>query len=322
MYTRLSVVALVVGAACVPHAVVAQPYPSKALRIVVPFPPSGSVDIAGRALQLPLSKALGQTVVIENRPGASTMIGTELVARAPADGHTLLIAGFTFIANAALRTKLPFDSQKDFVGVGRISSDPYVIAVHPSVPVKTVQELIALARARPGELSYATVGVGSSQHVTGEMLKLIAKIDMVHVPYQGGGPSSMAVLGGHNPILIATVATATPHLNSGRLRDIAVTSQTRTALLKNTPTMAESGYPEFELTGKLGVFARSATPPAIIQRLSDEIARALTLPEVKESLFKQGIEAAPLPTAEFDALIRAEIPRIRKIVSAAGIKVE
>ena len=250
------------------------------------------------------------------------MIGTELVARAPADGHTVLIAGFTFIANAVMRTKLPFDAQKDFVGVARIGADPYLIAVHPSLPVRTMKELVALARARPGQLTYATNGPGSSQHVTGEMLKQSAGIDLVHVPYQGGGPSALSVLGGHNTILISTIATATTHLNTKKLRPLAVTSQARTSLVPDVPTMAESGYPEFELTGKLGVFARSAVPKETVERLGAEIVRALQLPEVKASLFKQGIDAAPLGPAEFDALIRAEIPRIRKIVQAAGIKLD
>lgn len=311
-----------VGASCLCGAVLAQPFPSKPVRIVVPFTPSGSVDVSARALQTPLTKAFGQSVVVDNRPGAATMIGTELVAKAPADGHTILIAGFTFIANAVMRTKLPFDAQKDFVGVARIGADPYVISVHPSLPVRTPKELVALARAKPGELTYATNGPGSSQHVTGELLRLTAKIDIVHVPYQGGSPSAMSVLGGHNTILISTIATAIPYLNAGKLRGLAVTSQTRTALLKDVPSMAESGYPEFELSGKLGVFARSAIPQDIIDRLGVEIVRALNLSEVKSSLFKQGIEAAPLGPAEFDALIRAEIPRIRKIVMEAGIKLD
>jgi tripartite-type tricarboxylate transporter receptor subunit TctC len=300
----------------------AQTFPSKPIRIVVPFPPSGSVDVSGRALQQPLAKAFGQSVVIDNRPGASTMIGTELVARAPADGHTVLIAGFTFIANAVMRTKLPFDAQKDFVGVARIGADPYIITVHPSLPARTMKELIALARAKPGQLTYATNGPGSSQHVTGEMLKQSAGIDLVHVPYQGGGPSALSVLGGHNTILVSTIATATPHLRTNKLRPLAVTSQARTPLVPEVPTMAESGYPQFELTGKLGVFARSAVPKETVDRLGAEIVRALQLAEVRESLFKQGIDAAPLGPAEFDALIRAEIPRIRKIVQAAGIKLD
>ncbi len=297
----------------------AQQYPSKPIRIVVPFTPAGSVDVAARALQTPLSKALGQSVVVENRPGASTMIGTELVARAPADGHTLLIAGFTFIANAVMRTKLPFDAQKDFVGVARIGADPYIISVHPSLPVHSVKELVALARAKPGQLTYAHNGAGSAQHVSGELLKQAAKIDVTAVPYNGGGPAALAVLGGHNTILISTIATVIPYLNGKRLRAIAVTSTGRSDLVRDIPTLAESGYPDFELTAKLGVYVRSQTPKEIVDKLGAEIVRALNSPEVKESLFRQGITASPMGPAEYDALIRKEIPRIQKIVREAGI---
>jgi tripartite-type tricarboxylate transporter receptor subunit TctC len=316
-----ALIALLVGAVYTDSFALAQ-FPSKPLRIVVPFPPSGSVDVAARALAPPLTKAFGQSVVVDNRPGAGTVIGTELVARAPADGHTFLIAGFTFIANAALRTKLPFDSMRDFVGVARIGTDPYIISVHPSLPVRTAKDIVALARANPGQLTYASNGTGSAQHVTGEMLKQIAKIDIIHVPYQGGAPSAVAVLGGHTTILISTIATVTPHLNAGKLRAIAVTSQTRSDQAKDVPTLAESGFPDFELTSKLGAFARSATPKELINRLGAEIVRALQIPEVKESLFKQGISATPMGPAEFDAIIRAEIPKIQKIVRDAGIKLE
>lgn len=317
-----ALIALLVGAVYPDHFALAQQFPSKPLRIVCPFPPSGAVDVAARALAPPLTKAFGQSVVVDNRPGASTVIGTELVARAPADGHTLLIAGFTFIANAALRTKLPFDSMRDFVGVARIGTDPYIISVHPSLPVRTAKDMVALARANPGQLTYATNGAGSAQHVTGEMLKQMAKIDMIHVPYQGGGPSALAVMGGHTTILISTIATVTPHLNSGKLRGIAVTSQTRSDLVKDVPTMVEAGFPEFEMTSKLGVFARSATPKELVNRLSAEIVRALQIPEVRESLFKQGIAATPMGSAEYDAIVRAEIPKIQKIVRDAGIRLD
>jgi tripartite-type tricarboxylate transporter receptor subunit TctC len=300
----------------------AQQWPAKPIRIVVPFTPAGSVDVAARALQTPLSRALNQSVVVDNRPGASTMIGTEYVAKAPADGHTLLIAGFTFIANTVLRTKLPFDAQKDFVGVARIGADPYIISVHPSMPVKTITDLVAFARARPGQLTYAHNGNGSAQHVTGELLQLAARIDITPVPYGGGSPAAIAVMGGHNTLLISTIATAIPFFNTKKLRPLAVTSSARSDLVKDTPTMAESGYPEFELTAKLGVYMRSATPKEIVDRMSAEIMRALQAPDVRQSLFRQGIEAAPMGTVEYDALIRKEIPRIQKIVREAGIRLE
>jgi len=317
-----NVCATVFVATLFPMAAFAQTYPSKPIRIVVPFTPAGSVDVAARALQTPLSKALGQSVVVDNRPGASTMIGTELVARAPGDGHTMLIAGFTFIANAVMRTKLPFDAQKDFVGVARIGADPYIFSVHPSLPVQSVKELIALARAKPGQLTYAHNGNGSAQHVSGELLKQVAKIDMTAVPYNGGSPAAMAVLGGHNTILISTIATVIPYLNTKRLRAVAVTSNSRSDLVKETPTLAESGYPDFELTAKLGVYVRSTTPKEIVDRLGTEIVRALNTAEVKESLFRQGIAASPMGPTEYDALIRSEIPRIQKIVREAGIKLD
>jgi tripartite-type tricarboxylate transporter receptor subunit TctC len=320
--SRHALLAPLAGALCAAGLAFAQPFPSKPLRIVVPFPPSGSVDVSARALQGPLAKALGQSVIVDNRPGGSTVIGTELVFRAPADGHTIVIGGFTFIANAVMRTKIPYDAQKDFTGVARIGADPYIISVHPSLPVKSVKELVALARSRPGQLTYATNGAGSAQHVTGELLKQTAKIDIVHVPYQGGNHSAISVMGGHNVILISTIASVTPYLNGGKVRALAVTSQTRSELVKDVPTMAESGYPEFELSGKLGVFARSATPRDAITRLGAEIVKALNLPDVRDSLFKQGIAAAPLGPAEFDALIKAEIPKIQKIVNQAGIKLD
>jgi tripartite-type tricarboxylate transporter receptor subunit TctC len=324
MKTRclLALLAGMAVAVCTQHIALAQPFPSKPVRIVCPFPPSGSVDVSARAIAPALTKALGQSVVVDNRPGGSTVVGTELVARAPADGHTILIAGFTFIANAALRTKLSFDSMRDFTGVARIGTDPYIISVHPSLPVKTPKDIVALARAHPGQLTYATNGAGSAQHVTGEMFKQMAKIDLIHVPYQGGGPSSLAVMGGHATILISTIAAVTPHLNSRKLRGIAVTSQTRTELVKDVPTMAESGFPEFELTGKLGVFARSATPKEIVNRLGTDIVRVLQSAEVRDTLFRQGISAAPMGPAEWDALVRTEIPKIQKIVRDAGIRLE
>src|SRR5688572_31084616 len=180
----------------------AQTFPSKVVRIVVPFAPGGSNDVVARAMSQPLSRALGQGVVVENRPGASTLIGTEIVARAPADGHTVLVAGFTFMANSALRSKPPYDPLKDFAAVSGIGTQPFVLSVHPSLPARSVKDLVALARARPGELVYAINGYGTAQHLSGELLKLKARIDMKHVAFQGGGPSAIAVLGGHASILI------------------------------------------------------------------------------------------------------------------------
>jgi len=299
----------------------AQPFPSKVVRLVLGVPPGGSNDTVARALAIPLSAALGQSVIVDNRPGASQVIAAELVARAPADGHTVFLAGYSFMANAVLRPKLPYDTLKDFVGIAGIGANPLMMSVHPSVPVKNVKELIALARARPGQLAYATPGNGFPQHLAGELLKTMAKIDMLHVPYQGGGPSTISVVGGHNPVLISTIPSMFHHANSGRLRVLGVTSITRTPLFPEAPTIDESGVPGFDLTSIFGAFVRSNTPKDAIHRLSSEILTALNTPEVKTGLLRDGFTATPLDPAAFDALLRVKIDQIRKIVREANIRI-
>jgi tripartite-type tricarboxylate transporter receptor subunit TctC len=259
---------------------------------------------------------------VENRPGANTIIGTEAVARAPADGHTVLITGFTFMSNAVLRSKLPFDSYKDFVAVAGIGSQPFVFSVHPSLPAKSIKDLIALARARPGQLVYAINGYGTGQHLSGELLKLKAGIDMKPVAFQGGAPATMAVLGGHASILISTAPPIVQHIPAGKLRPLAVTSRARTDLLKDVPTMIESGFPDFDMTGGMGVFAPAATPKETIERLSTEIVRTLQLPEVREGLVRDGFVVSALGTAEYNKFVRARMQLIQKIAKEAHIKVE
>jgi tripartite-type tricarboxylate transporter receptor subunit TctC len=292
------------------------------VRLVVPFAAGGSNDVVARAMAPPLSRALGQSVVVENRPGANTIIGTEAVARAPADGHTVLIAGFTFMSNAALRSKLPYNPHKDFVAVAGIGNQPYVLSVHPSLPARSVKELIALARARPGELVYAMNGYGTGQHLSGELLKLKAGIDMKHVAFQGGGPSTVAVLGGHASILISTAPPIVQHVAAGKLRPLAVTSPARTDLLKDVPTMIESGFRDFDMTGGMGVFAPAATPKDTVDRLSTEIVRVLQLPDVQAGLIRDGFAVSAAGTAEYDAYVRTRMQQIQKIARDAKIKVE
>jgi tripartite-type tricarboxylate transporter receptor subunit TctC len=304
------------------HAATAQTFPSKPVRLVVPFAAGGSNDVVARSMATPLSRALGQSVVVENRPGANTIIGTEVVARAPADGHTVLIVGFTFMSNAALRSKLPYDPAKDFVPVAAIGFQPYVLSVHPSLPVKNVKELIALARARPGELVYAMTGYGTGQHLSGELLKLKAKVDIKPVAFQGGAPATIAVLGGHASILFSTVPPIVQHISSGKIRPLAVTSRSRSDLLKNVPTMIESGLADFDMTGGLGVFAPGATPKDAVARLSTEIVRVLQLPEVRDGLVRDGFIVAPLGAAEYDKYIRARMQDIQKVAREARIKVD
>jgi tripartite-type tricarboxylate transporter receptor subunit TctC len=316
---RTFVLAVLAGAVWLPAAH-AQSYPTKPIRLVVSFPPGGLADVIARLLAQPLGAALGQSVVVENRPGGGTVIATELVARAPADGHTLLLTGFPFVANAALRSDLPYDTLKDFAAVARIESSPWMLATHPSLPVKSVKELIALARGRPGKLTYAANPAGSGAHLVGEMLKLATKINIVDVPYQGEVPAMIAVIGGHADIVVSHVPTLMPQLASGKLRVLAVTSRTRLDQFKEIPTLAESAIPDFELAGTQGVTVPAATPKAVINRLSAEIVRAVALPGIRDSLIRQGLHPAPMGSGEYDAFIRTEFVKMQKMFRAANIK--
>jgi len=300
----------------------AQTFPSKPLRLVVAFPPGGTADVVARTLAQPLAAALGQNVVVENRSGGGTVIATEFVARAPADGYTLLLTGFSFSANSALRSNLPFDTQKDFAAVARIESSPWMIAAHPSLPVKNVKELIVLARTRPGQLTYASNPAGSGAHLIGALLKLTTKIDMTDVPYQGEVPAMIAVIGGHADLLIAYVPTLIPQLAAGKLRALGVSSRQRVARFKDVATLAESGMNGFELTGNQGITVPAATPKAVIERLSAEILRAADTPAMRETLARQGLTAAALAAADYDALLRGEFLKMQKMFRDAAVRVE
>jgi tripartite-type tricarboxylate transporter receptor subunit TctC len=300
----------------------AQNFPAKPLRLVVAFPPGGTADVVARTLAQPLSAALGQNVVVENRAGGSTVIATEFVARAPADGHTLLLTGFSFSANSALRNNLPFDTQKDFAAVARIESSPWMLAAHPSLPVKSAKELIALARTRPGQLTYASNPAGSGAHLVGALLKLTTKIDMVDVTYQGEAPAMIAVIGGHADLLIAYVPTLIPQLAAGKLRALGVSSRQRVPRFANVATLAESGMSEFELTGNQGITVPAATPKAVIERLSAEVLRAADTPAMRETLARQGLTPAPLAAADYDTLLRGEFVKMQKMFRDAAVRVE
>ena len=298
----------------------AQTYPSKVVRLVVPYPPGGSVDVVARSFSQPLSKALGQNIVVENRPGANSSIGIEHVVRAPADGHTVLVGGS--VSNSALRTKLPYDLLRDLTPVAGVGTQPYVFSVHPSLPVKNVKELVALARARPGDLVYSINIYGGGQHLSGELLKIMARIDMKPVVFQGGAPSAMAVLGGHASILISTIAPMQQHVSTGKLRPLAVTSRERSVLLPDIPTMIESGYADFDLTGAMAVWAPSATPKDAIERLSTDLMRLLQTPEVKSVALRDGYVITPIGPTEYAALVRVMFAQYQKIAKAAQIKLD
>ena len=315
---------LIAAVALAAAAGVAQEFPSNPVRFVVPLPAGGTMDIIARTLGQPVARALGQNVVVDNRPGGGGggIIGTEVVARAPADGHTILFIGNGFTMNPALRSKLSFDTAKDFTGLARVASNPLVVSVHPSLPVKTLKQLVALARARPGELTFASGTAAGGLRLNAERFKAAAGIDIVNVPYQGGVPAVTAVLGGHTSILIVNVSETVPHVASGRLRPLAVTSLERNGALREIPTVAESGYAGFEALMWYGVVARSAVPKAAIGRLSGELERALRLPEVSETLGRLGLTPAPMGPGEFDAFLRAEIESNGRMVRALKLVVE
>ena len=299
----------------------AQEFPSKTVRIVAPFPPGGVVDTLGRTLAPPLNRALGQSVVVENRPGANTVIGTELVARAPADGHTLLLMAPSFTVNPFVQSRLPYDPLKDFAAVTRIAYNPLILCVHPSLPVKTVKELVALARARPGELTWGVSSIIGGGRIAGELFRDVAKIDMINVPYGGGAPASIAVIGGHTTMLVGNVLDCSPYLASGRMRAVAVTSAARSEALPNVPTIAESGYPGFDAINWFGSMVRAGAPKGAVDRLSAEIGRALQLPEVKSILGNLGLTPAAMSPAEFDAFIRREMDLNGRIIKRLNLKV-
>lgn len=300
----------------------AQDYPAKPIRFIVPFPPGGAGDTLARTVAQPLSRALGQSVVVENRTGANTLIATEITARAPADGYTLQVMATSFTVNPFAYTKLPYDTLKDFSPVTRLAFNPLIICVHPSVPAKTVKELVSLARARPGELTWAVSSIIGGGRIAGEIFREVAKVDMTNVPYGGGAPAATAVLGGHTSMLIGNVLDCSPYIASGRMRPIAVTSANRAELLKDVPTIAESGYPGFDITNWFGTIVRAGTPRPIVDRLSAEIGKALQLPEVVGTLGKLGLTPGPLTPAEFEAFIRREMQGNEKIIRKLNLKIE
>jgi len=300
----------------------AQEYPNKPIRLIVPFPPGGVVDVLARVLAPPVGKSLGQNIVIENRPGANTVIGTELLVRAPADGYTLLFMATSFTVNPFAHSKLPYDTMKDFAGVTRLIHNPLIFCSHPSLPVKNMKELVALAKARPGQLTWGVSSILGGGRIAGELFKDIAKIDITNVPYGGGAPATIAVLGGHTSMLVGNVLDCTQHVPTGRLRGIAVTSLKRSEALPQVPTIDESGWPGFESLNWFGSTARAGTPRPIVERLSAEIGKALQLPEVRDVLTRQGMNAGAMTPEQYEAYLRNEMARNEKILKKLNLKLD
>jgi tripartite-type tricarboxylate transporter receptor subunit TctC len=299
-----------------------QEFPSRPIRFISPFAPGGGTDTVGRTLAPPLTRAFGQNVIVENRPGASTAIGTELVARAPADGHTILIMSPSFTVNPFIRSRLPYDTLKDFTGLTRFVSTAMVIAAHPSVPAKNVKELVTLARANPGGLNYGTASIFGAQRIAGELFKNVARVDITHVPFNGGAPATLSAVGGHTTLLVSNIIEIAPNARAGKLRALGVTTGKRSEVMPEVPTIAESGYPGFDAGNWFGAVVRSGTPKPIIDRLHAEITRALDLPEARDPLLRQGLTPAPMTPDEFNGFIRSEMERNSKILKMLNVKVE
>ena len=300
----------------------AQTYPSKPVRMVVPFPAGGGIDTVARILAPKLSEGLGQPVVIDNRVGASGTVGTELVAKSPADGHTLLATFASHAQNASLYPKLGYDTVKDFAPITLIATVPNILVVNPALPVKTVKDLIALAKKRPGEILYASIGNGTPAHLSAELFNNMAGIKMTHVAYKGAAPSIVALISGETQLTFTTVLVAMPHVKSGRLRALGVCSLKRSPVLPDLPTIDEAGVKGYESNAWYGLLAPAKTPSAIVEQLNREMLKVLQLPEVRDNLKNQGAEPVGDSPREFAAVIVQEIDKWRKVVEAAGIKAD
>src|SRR5215475_5168905 len=320
---RTLAVRFFLAAACTFSAVAqdAQHYPTKPIRMIVPYPPAGGTDVVARSLADPLSTALGQPIVIDNRGGAAGNLGTDLAAKAAPDGYTILFTLSSHTINPKLYDKLPFDVERDFVPISLAALSPQILVANPSLPVNNIRELIALAKAQPGKLNYASVGTGSPAHIAGELFKLKTGVDMVHVPYKGGGPAIADTLGGQVQLAIVTLPAAIQYVKAGRLKALAVASDRRSAVAPDIPTIADT-VPECVVNSWYGALAPAKTPPAIVAKLQAAFAKVLAMPEVKAKLFLQGAEAASSTSAEFDERIRAELKQWEYVIREAKIKAE
>ncbi|MCX7197293.1 MAG: tripartite tricarboxylate transporter substrate binding protein [Proteobacteria bacterium] len=300
----------------------AQAWPAKPVRIIVAFPPGGISDFAARAIAPGLTEALRQTVVVENRGGAAGAIGTEVVAKSAPDGHTLLAHTVTFTVGPHMTASPPADPLRDVMAVTQIIDAPNILVVTPSMPVRSVKELVALAAKRRGELSFASSGYGSGTHLSGELFKLLAKIDMIHIAYKGGGPAVADLLGGHVPTMFSTLPSVTSHVAAGRLRALAVTGARRFPSVPEVPTMIEAGVAGYSFSGWSGIFAPIGTPREIAVRFAEETARVLRAPGFRDKLLIQGADAVGSTPDEFAAFVRSEYARWGQLVRQSGIKAE
>jgi len=301
--------------------VAAQDYPTKPVRLIIPFPPGGSNDVVGRMIATQLSEKLGKQVIVDNRAGAGGVIGTEVAANSPNDGYTLLIISIAHAVNPWLYT-LKYDPIKSFTPVGILASGPNVVAINPQLPVNSIKELIALAKKEPGKLQYASAGVGSFQHLGGELFKLEAGVDLLHVPFKGGGPSMIDVIGGHTKIVFSSLVQTTPHLKSGKLKALATGGDKRSPVLPDVPTVAEAGVPTYRAVNWWGVVAPAGTPQPIIAKLHKAIGEVQNAPEVKEQFAREGADIVQMSPEEFGKFIESEMTKWGRVVKEGKIKAQ
>jgi tripartite-type tricarboxylate transporter receptor subunit TctC len=300
----------------------AQDYPVRAIRIVVPSSPGGGTDILARQIAVKLTERWGQQVIVDNRPGAGQMIGLELVAKAAPDGYTLVMAATPLAVNTVLFKKVPYDPLRDFAPVTQVAAMPNLLVAHPALPARTIKQVIALAKARPGELTYSSSGIGTGPHLSMELFNAMAGVKIEHVPYKGTSPAMVDTISGHVQMLMSTLLPPLPHLKPGRLRALGVTSAARLASLPDVPTVAEGGVPGYEVVGWYGMAAPANTPRAIVAKLHSEIAAILQAPETREKLAAEGADPVGSTPEQFGAFIKAEIEKWGKVVKTAGIPLQ
>jgi tripartite-type tricarboxylate transporter receptor subunit TctC len=299
----------------------AQDYPARPVRLIIPFPPGGSNDVVGRLIAVHLAERLGKQVVVDNRSGAGGVIGTEIVAKSPPDGYTLLMVSMAHAVNPWLY-KLAYDPIKDFAPVGLLAKGTNVLVVHPSLPVRSVKDLVALAKQKPGDLQYASAGIGSFQHLGGELFKLTAGVDLLHVPFKGGGPAMIDVVGGHTKLMFSSMVQTVPQIKAGKLRALGTGGSERSPVLPDVPTIAEGGVPGYEAVNWWGVVAPVGTSHAIVDKLNREIEAVLKSPEVSKQFANEGAEPAALKPTDFGGFMVSEMNKWEKVVKQGNIKAE
>ena len=300
-----------------------QTYPTRPIRFIVPYPPGGPNDIIARTINERFGKRLGQQVVVDNRAGASTVIGAEIAAHSPPDGYTLFLATITTLAvNPALKSKLPYNTERDFAPVSMLVAQPYLLVAYPGVPANSVSQLITVLKAQPGKLSFASAGIGTGAHLAAELFKYMARVDVVHIPYKGSSPAMTDLMAGHVAYMFAGISAAVPHTASGKLRVLAVSTAKRSAAVPEVPTIAESGLAGYQMNTWNSLVVPRGTPAPIIQRLNKEVVAVLNEPEIQERMKQQGIDADPGTPAQLAAFIKSEVARFDTLIKAIGLKVD